>query len=148
PLEEQNRQYVRDMKAASSEVYRLVRTGIEFVAQPTRNDAAQRQQHNTRSVVIFNGVSWDRTDLVKLPATDGAKVVAIKAADGSTVPFDTERDGTAVFVARDVPALGYASFEVTTAAGASASSLVRSAGAAIANAKHAVAVRADGTVSS
>lgn len=148
PLEEQNRQYVRDMKAASAEVDRLVRTGIEFVAQPTRNDAAQRQQHNTRSVVIYNGVSWNRTDVIRLPADDGTKFVSIKTVDGGLIPFDTERDGTAVFVAKDVPALGYASFEITTAAGKAASTIANTTGVTVANGRYSIRLRADGNVES
>lgn len=148
PLEEQNRQYVRDMKAASAEVDRMIGKGIEFVAQPTRNDAVQGQQHNTRSVVVYNGVSWTRSDLVRLAPIDGMKVVTIKAASGVIVPFDVERDGTAVFVANDVRSFGYTTFQIFTAPGNSTTTIVRSAGNSISNGKHTASAKPDGTIGS
>jgi alpha-mannosidase len=77
-------------------------------------------------VVVFNPLGWARSDVAEVTvgfgASDGTKKVGIVDADGKPVPaqiVEEQRypDGTllhakVLFIARDVPAMGYAAFEV------------------------------------
>ena len=149
PLEEQNRQYVRDMTAASEEVDRLLDKGINFIAQPTRFDAPKAVAANVRSVVVYNGLSWIRSDVVRLDPPSGSKVIGVKnSTTGAAVPFDMDADGAAVFIASAVPAMGYSSFEVMTAAGKAVPTMMGGAANSIANARYSVRLRPDGNVES
>jgi len=150
PLIDQNREYVRDMSEAKAETDRLFDKGVEFAVQPTRFDAVRQQPENIRSIVVYNSSSWDRTDVVTLePPTTGTRIEQIKdLRTGSDVRFDTDASGKAIFVAQNVPALGYSSFEVRTAKGAASNSLKRTAGNSIDNGIYSVAVRPDGNVES
>lgn len=149
PLEEQNRQYVRDMKAATEEVDRLLDKGINFIAQPTRFDTPKITAANIRNVVVYNGLSWTRSDIVRLDPPSGGKIVGVKNSTiGASVPFDIDADGAAVFVAAGVPAMGYASFELTTAAGKAVPTVIGGTATAIANARYSVRLRPDGNVES
>jgi alpha-mannosidase len=79
-------------------------------------------------VVVFNPLGWARSDIAEVTvgfgaaAADGTKEVGIVDAEGKPVPaqlIEEQRypDGTLLqakllFIARDVPAMGYAMFEV------------------------------------
>ncbi len=149
PLEDQNLQYVRDMNAASSEADLLMDKGVNFIAQPTRFDAAKPTAANSRNVVVYNGLSWTRSDLVRLspPSTD-TRIVSVKTSAGTAIAFDTDVDGTVVFVAADVPAMGYSTFELTIASGKPVPLVIPVAGNSAANAKFSIRVRPDGNIES
>src|SRR6184192_1210170 len=53
--------------------------------------------------LVFNASSWPRTDVVRLPGGAGRRLVA----DGREWPAVDLPDGSALVLARDVPALGY-----------------------------------------
>ncbi|HYK82478.1 MAG TPA: hypothetical protein VEU55_04985 [Gemmatimonadales bacterium] len=53
--------------------------------------------------IVFNAASWPRTDVVRVPDGAGRRLVA----DGREWPAVDLPDGSALLVARDVPALGY-----------------------------------------
>jgi alpha-mannosidase len=79
-------------------------------------------------VVVFNSLGWARNDVAEVTvgfgASDGTKDVGIVDADGKAVPAQIVREqrypdgtlceATLAFVARNVPAMGYAVFEVVT----------------------------------
>lgn len=77
-----------------------------------------------RAVIVFNPMAWTRADAVRatVPLRGGAGF-ELRGPDGAVVPFETrrvERDakGKAVaaeilFVARDMPSLGYRAYAVT-----------------------------------
>jgi len=150
PLEEQNRQYVRDMKEARAEADRLLNKGIEFVAQPDRYDNVRSKAANVRSVVVYNGSSWNRTDVVRLSPPDSTtRITSIKnLTTGSPVKFDTDTDGKAVFLAENVSAFGYSTFEIATSAGKPVPSLVGVPGNVLRNNKYSIKLRPDGNVES
>jgi hypothetical protein len=62
--------------------------------------------------------------------------------------FDTDANGQAVFVATDVPSMGYKTFEVTSAPGQPVSTLRESSGLTLGSPKFSVELRSDGTVKS
>ena len=150
PLRQQNREYVEITGRAKSETDKLLEVGIGAIADPSRfDDRRPAANANTVPVVIYNGLSWNRTDVVRLPPpSEGSRVTAIRNAAGTVVPFDVDGAGSAVFVARNVPSLGYAAYSVTASPGKVISTLRLIPGAAAENARFSVRMNADGTVRS
>ncbi len=73
PLEEQNRQYVRFMNEATGEIDFMLRQGLSVIAQPSRYDAQARVRDAALwNALVYNGLSWTRSDVVRLdaPAAD------------------------------------------------------------------------------
>ncbi len=151
-LDEQNRQYVRDMRRARKEVDALLDEGIRLLAEPMLGDAPRaRVDANAWPVVVYNPLSWSRTDVVELDAPEPrARIAKIRdAASGAEVPFDVDENGRAIFVAKDVPSLGYATFLIETAQGAPVSTLRDASRSRSAESSHfRVSLRADGTIES
>lgn len=149
PLEDQNRQYVEMTSKAKAETSMLLRDGVKVFAQPGRFDSPPPHRSNDWPVVIFNGLSWTRSNVVKLsPPNTGSRIVAVKDHVGADIPFDVDDKGDAVFVAKNIPSFGYSVFEVSTAAGKPATTLKAVVGASIANGSHSVEVAANGTIKS
>jgi hypothetical protein len=125
-LDEQNRQYVGFMQRAKREAEFLLEQGMQLLAQPTRDENPQSFASNSVwSVLVYNALSWRRDDLVTVDAPGtGLKIVAIrKAGDNQAIPFDVDEQGRAVFVAHDVPSVGYATFQLETKPGQMVSTL-------------------------
>jgi hypothetical protein len=125
-LEEQNRQYVKYLKAAEKEVEDLVARGLSLVAQPRMYDPAFRQQSaNDWNLFVYNGLSWTRSDLVKVASPgEHLRITSIKdTSTGQVVVFDVDDRGTASFVAKDIPSFGYKIFTVSTTGGEPRSTL-------------------------
>ena len=150
PLEEQNRQYVRDMKAARDGVNSLFEKGIAFIAQPTRFDNVTVKPAKKQTVVVYNGSSWDRTYVVQLASPrPNSRIESIRdLTTGGQVNFDVAADGSVVFIARDVPANGYSSYEVRTAAGKAVPTLRNSSGTSISSRRYSIRLRPDGNIES
>lgn len=150
PLEKQNQEYVEfthDAKAAADE---MLTTGIRALADPGRYDN-RRPATSARMLplVVYNGLSWERTDVVRFkPPAEHADVVGIRTAAGAAIPFDIDDDGNVVFVAKDVPSMGYAAFELVTASGKPSSTLRHVPGNSAENARFAVRLNDDGTIQS
>ncbi|MBL0175985.1 MAG: alpha-mannosidase [Ignavibacteria bacterium] len=75
---------------------------------------------NGRPLVVFNPLAWTRTDLVRvpLPAWDDAEY-EIRNSDGADVPSQAVRIDRSrrelLFIARDVPSIGYATYALAPA---------------------------------
>lgn len=151
PLRQQNREYVELTSHAKNETDELLQTGIGILADPSRFDNRRAGTNaNTIPVLIYNGLSWTRTDVVRLdePAND-RKIISIRDSAGAAVPFDVDESGDTVFIARNIPSMGYATYEVTTASGKATTTLRSIPGTSVAaNARFAVAMNPDGTVRS
>lgn len=66
------------------------------------------------TVVVHNRLSWPRTDLVTLPAASlPAHFDLVDAQTREPVRYQRQDDGTVVFAASGVPAVGYKTFRVT-----------------------------------
>jgi hypothetical protein len=150
PLEEQNRQYVGFTSRAKAETDSLLKSGIGVLAQPSRYDSPQTSAANGRPVVVYNGVSWVRSDVVRLASPDvGKRIASIKdARTGAAVPFDVDENGQAIFVAKDVPALGYATFEIALGDGRPSTTLRSGPGTSASNANFSVEITQSGTIKS
>ena len=140
PLNEQNRQYVRFTGDAKTETDQLLKRGLGILAQPSRYDEVRSAiDANTVPIVIYNGLSWTRSDVVRLnPPSEGTRITAVKDASGVPVAFDTDELGDAVFIAGDVPSMGYVTYQVTTATGRSVSTLKPAMGTSAENARFSV----------
>ena len=58
------------------------------------------------AVLVFNTLSWPRTDLVVLPKESAPSGDCVKGPDSRTVPSQRLADGFLAFMATDVPAFG------------------------------------------
>ncbi len=150
PLAEQNRQYVGYMKSAKSEIDELFGEGIEVLTQPTRFDTIKQTPENTHFITVFNGLSWKRDDIVKLaPPKVGLRIMSIvRSEDNVPVPFDIDEKGNAIFVATDVPSLGYVSYTIKVEAGNAEPTITTSNGSNAANKGYSITMRPDGNVKS
>ena len=125
-LDEQNQQYVSYMQRAKKEDDFVLDQGAQLLAQPTREEAPRALgTRNVWPLLVYNALSWRRDDVVTVAAPEtGLKIVAIRnAINNQTVPFDIDEQGRAVFVAHDVPSVGYGIFHVETASGQMVSTL-------------------------
>ncbi len=152
PLEEQNRQYVRFMSKAREEVDFLLNQGLSVMAQPSRYEAIVPQKSaNSWIAMIYNGLSWNRSDVVKLKSPqENLRIAEIKdLTNNQRVNFDVDEDGEAIFVAQNVPSFGYKTYEITTEAGRNISTLkIEEDKREAKNANFEVKLRADGNIES
>lgn len=126
PLEEQNRQYVRFMQNASGEIKSLFDQGLKLIVQPSRYDQIPAQKDaNVRHLLVYNGLSWTRNDAVSFKLSqENLRVIKVRrASDKREVKFDVDETGNVIFVAQNVPAFGYAMYEIETVPGANVSTL-------------------------
>jgi hypothetical protein len=149
PLEDQNLQYVEMTSKAKAETDMLLRDGAKVIAQPTRFDSPAAMPANVQPVVVYNDLSWTRSDVVKIvPPEANTRIASVKDHTGANVSFDVDEKGNVVFVAKNVPSFGYSIFEVSTAAGRPATTLKPVAGTSITFGSHSVEVAANGTIKS
>lgn len=152
PLEEQNRQYVRYMNTATDEVDFLLKQGMSVINQPSRHDAqVQPKNADVWNAVVYNGLSWERNDVVKINAPrENLRIKEIKdLTNNQKITFDIDEQGQALFVAQNVPAHGYKTFEITTEAGRNLSTLKTDENELnAANKMFSIKMRADGNVES
>ncbi len=125
-LEEQNREYVSYMQQAEKETDFLLDQGMQVLAQPSSDESPKSlTTTNVWPLLVYNALSWKRDDLVTIAApASGLKIVSIrKAGNRQVIPFDIDEQERAVFVAHDLPSVGYAMFDVETAPGQMISTL-------------------------
>ena len=145
-LEEQNRQYVDYLTRTRAGIDGLFDDGLRALVEPSRYDTPRVAEPNKRTVMVYNGLSFARNDVVRL-AGPRVKIEKIRdAATGRQVEFDVEPDGDVTFVATDVPAFGYRAYEMTVSTGQQETTLRPRQGMSIANAKFEVEMRPDGNV--
>lgn len=104
------------------------------------------------TIAVFNSLSWARTDLVRLKASPSLFAADFRVLDSVTsavVPHQKDsRTSEILFVAPQVPPMGYKRFLVSyTAPPASSTSLVVAANS-VENSRYRLQVNANGTVSS
>ena len=150
PLAEQNRQYVGYMSKAKAEVDGLLEQGLRTLAQPSRYDSLAAASEDIRNVVVYNGLSFTRDDSVVLsPPSENLHIEKVRDLSANRdLKFDIDEDGNAVFVAVGVPAFGYKTYEITTAAGRAASTLKESSANELKNDRFRVRMRTDGNIAS
>ncbi|HEY5909669.1 MAG TPA: polysaccharide lyase family protein [Verrucomicrobiae bacterium] len=123
----------RDLETNQSEGYRQMRRSWEVKGQEARAAGKIAEETSLEGltalgtalgvrgqrepvILVFNPLNWNRSDLVRIPRSDlgPAGPVALRdAATRAVVPV--QMDGSElVFLARDVPAVGYALYTVET----------------------------------
>ena len=90
----------------------LTRRGLEALA-------GQVKRQNDPSVLVFNPLSWGRTDVVKIALPPlliekKGKFRLIDRRTGRPEPFELLDERTALFLARDIPSLGCALYSVSS----------------------------------
>jgi hypothetical protein len=90
----------------------LSRRGLEALARRVKRP-------DGHSLIVFNPLSWMRTDIVKIPLPQAlieqkGKFRLIDCRTDSEEPFQLQDDRTALFLARDIPSLGYAAFSFSS----------------------------------
>lgn len=151
PLEDQNRQYVEMVSKAKAETKMLLGDGVKVLLQPTRFDQpSDRLDPEDRLIVVYNDLSWSRSDIVRLkPPKANTSIAAIyEAPNGPAIEFDLDSEGTYTFVARDIPAFGYKTYRLELDDGLAKASLVPRSGRTISNRRFSVETNPDGTIRS
>jgi alpha-mannosidase len=91
-------------------------------------------------LVVFNPLSWERTDLVRAPLPEGEAACRVYGLDGTELPSQVVTTGRyareILFVAAKVPSLGYMTFVLGT--GEPAAPAASGAGSPLAVAKDAI----------
>ena len=152
PLEEQNRQYVNFLNNAKGELDQLFDQGLKILAQPSRYDQIKiEKEANAFHLLVYNNLSWQRDDVArfKLPQENLRVSKIRRASDNEEIKFDVDEAGNVIFVAKQIPSFGYATFEIETATGANVSTLKEDKGKTdISNRNFRVKMRDDGSVES
>jgi hypothetical protein len=65
-----------------------------------------------KNIVVFNPLARVRTDVVRLAPDVGPRFLLRDAVTGKDVPHQTLADGTTIFIAADVPSIGYKTFNL------------------------------------
>lgn len=104
----------KQIEATKSSYFEAAKAQSEKILTDT---LAAGSQPGAGAINVFNALSWNRTDVVELPAG----VAGLQDASGTTVPVQKLSTGKTVFLATDVPSLGSKSWK-TTAAGSAAPS--------------------------
>jgi len=153
PLEEQNRQYVDYMNKARDEIDYLWRQGVDLAVQPSRYDDVppRRKNADIRHALVYNGLSWTRSDVVKMKAPrENLKITEIRDLTGNQkIAFDVDEQGQVIFIAPNIPSMGYKIFEITTEAGRNVSTLkIEENKAEAGNKNFQIKLRSDGNIES
>lgn len=151
PLHQQNREYVEFTGRAKKETDKLLEQGIGIIANPSRFDTVRPAANSaTVPLLVYNGLSWQRSDVVTIdPPGKGRRIMSVRDASNSLpMAFDVDDEGKAIFVAKDVPSLGYKTYEVTTAPGNAIPTLKTIPGMSAVNQRFSVEIRPEGTIKS
>lgn len=142
-IDQQNREYVSYTNSGQEDIRYLIDSGLQtlFAQVPT----------GKRTLVVFNPVSWQRTDIARLKSKQD--VVLRDAVTGQAVAIQRVSAEEIEFVATDIPALGHKSYTIEPANArrdtASKKSLSAVASTGIENSFYRVRVRpSDGAVTS
>ncbi len=94
--------------------YAEMRAMVQPVLDSAVAHLAQRADTSGKGtpVMVFNPLSWVRSDNVHVPAPVPGGKVHVLAPDGTVVPSQRAHDGGLRFEAEDVPPLGYAVYRI------------------------------------
>ncbi|HKP70393.1 MAG TPA: glycosyl hydrolase-related protein, partial [Pyrinomonadaceae bacterium] len=150
PLRQQNREYVEITDHAKRETDELLTMGIGALADPSRFEKRQPALNDyVVPLMIYNGLSWERSGSVRVaPPTDNTRIISIRDAAGHAVPFDIDETGEAIFVAKNIPSMGYATYDVRTIGGRAATTLRYFGKPQADSPRFAISFNLDGTIAS
>jgi Glycosyl hydrolases family 38 N-terminal domain/Glycosyl hydrolases family 38 C-terminal beta sandwich domain len=101
----QNREYANYTSTGRDDVQYLLDSGLQTLF-------AQKES-KSETLVVFNPLSWTRTDVATIKLHAGHKIAGLKdLAAGTPVPVQTISDTEVAFLAKDVPPFGYRSYSI------------------------------------
>src|SRR5207253_1409764 len=102
--------FLRRLVTARDQGRYLLNRALETLAEAIHTDNARGIP-----VVVFNQLSWDRTDLVSCSLPSGYEGYRLVDGEGHEIPYQLRPDtsgigAAAVFVAEKVPSIGYTTY--------------------------------------
>jgi len=140
---------IREVYIDADEDYATARTIGRYELNASLKDVAARAKTNGTggdfAAVVFNSLSWDRTDLARVPLPEGSDdAYVIADHTGKSLPSQIVRTGPTtrelLFVATDVPALGYRTYAMKKGQPSAAKSTLKMDGTTIENSRYRVRV--------
>jgi alpha-mannosidase len=119
-----------DTRVTHEEIHRAgsleLHAALDHLASQVNTSTVGRAQ----PLVVFNALAWKRTDLVRVPLADGdTNAYTVLDPSGKEIPSQVLRTGKLdrelVFIARDVPPLGYATYSLRPGAAPRRSSALK-----------------------
>ncbi len=106
-IDQQNREYVGYTNSGQEDIRNLIDSGLQTLFSQV--------VAGKRTVVVFNPVSWQRTDVARLKSKED--VVLRDAVTGHPVAVQRVSADEVEFAATDIPALGHKSYTIEAKAG-------------------------------
>jgi len=129
----QNREYVSYTSTGREDIQYLLDSGLQTLF-------AQKEA-KSETVVVFNPLSWARTDLATLRLQNGQTISSLKdLATGAAMPVQTISDTEVAFLAKDVPPFGYRTYSIV-AGSPTASQTVTAPSPSLENSAYKLALR-------
>jgi hypothetical protein len=100
----QNSQYVEYVTDCKNTITELIRSGLIEMGSTKLVEGI-----SARQLIVFNPLSWKRSDVVQLQVPAN-KTLVVKSNSGELIPTQCSTEGTASFIAKDVPSIGYRTF--------------------------------------
>jgi hypothetical protein len=154
-IDQQNREYVGYTSSSQEDICNLIDSGLQTLF----SQVAAGGHAGWRTLVVFNPLSWQRTDVARFKSKED--VVLLDAVTGHRVAAQRVSPDEVEFVAADIPALGHESYSIepaylskpipakTDAAARTPAKELDKASTSIENAFYRIAVRSsDGAVTS
>jgi glycosyl hydrolase family 38 len=101
-IDQQNREYVSYTKSGEEDVRNLIDSGLQTLFSQV--------QTGKRTLVVFNPVSWQRTDVARFQSKED--VVLRDAVTGQAVAVQRASADEMEFVASGIPPIGYKSYAI------------------------------------
>lgn len=141
----QNEIYCGYATTAYETTANVLQTGLEALAGDVKS--------NKPSIIVFNPLSWNRTDVVRIKLSDGLFSRTFDLVDSETglpvVYQKLEETKEIMFVAENVPPIGYKKFEINFSQPSTPSSSVYVSGNIIGNQFYEITLdNADGHITS
>jgi hypothetical protein len=129
----QNREYASYTSTGREDIQYLLDSGLQTLF-------AQKEA-KSETVVVFNPLSWARTDLATLRLQNGQTISSLKdLATGAAMPVQTISDTEVAFLAKDVPPFGYRTYSIV-AGSPTASQTVTAPSPSLENSAYRLALR-------
>lgn len=111
---------IKEVYEESYEQYEdIIKEGQDIVKNTMRSIASKIDLHN-KSIIVFNTLSYDRSDIAAVELSEGTLVQSLEDSEGKAVDIQLIENGKKlVFFAENVPSKGYKSFKIIGAGEAS-----------------------------
>jgi len=108
-IDQQNREYVSYTASSQEDIRNLIDSGLQTLF----SQIADGGHTGKRALVVFNPVSWQRTDVARLQSKED--VVLRDAVTGHPAAGQRVSPDEIVFAATEIPALGHKSYSIEVA---------------------------------